>query len=153
VVAVAAGARRFKGFLLLNQITQGGMSQHIFNAVLRALKQAAKGAASRVLAIRFVHSATLKNDFAFNGLDDFENGDFIGTFEQRKAAVRTADGMDKPRFGEVLENFGEETFWDALLSADFVNHGAPARTAASQVHQAQNSIFACACNLHGANLL
>jgi len=150
---VAAGASGFDGFLLLEQVAQRRAGQHFLDSVLRALEEAAKGATACVFAIRFVHSASLKNDFAFDGLDDLENGDFGGTFEQRKSAVRTANGADQACPGEVLEYFGEETLGDAFLAADLIDHGALARVAPGQMHQAQNSIFACACNLHRATSL
>jgi hypothetical protein len=150
---VADGARGLDGLFLVKQVAQCRARQHVLDSILRALEEAAQGTAAGVLAIRFVHSASLKNDFALDRLDDFKNGNIRGTFEQRKPAVGTANGTDQPSLCQVLEYLGQETPGDAFLAADLIDHSVLARVAAGQVHQAQNSIFACACNLHRATCL
>jgi hypothetical protein len=132
----------------LDQISQGGAREGVLEAVLRPLEEAAQGAAADMFASGPVHFAALEDNAAFDGLDDFQDRDVGGIFSQGKPAAGAADGADQPGFGEALEDFGQETFGDALLAADLVEHGALARTEPGQMHQPRDPVFACARNLH-----
>ena len=137
-----------------HQAAQAGAGQRILHAVLRPFKQAADGATADVVADRLGQFATLENDFAFDGFNDLQHGDLRRVAGQGKTAARPPVGTDQAGFGQMLENFGQEAAGNFLHAADLFDHGHFAGSAPGQVHQAQNTIFACAGNLHeGGRLL
>jgi hypothetical protein len=139
-----------EGLLLKEQVAQGGLGEDVLDAVLGALEEAAKRAATGVFAIRLVHPASLKDDFSFDRLDNLQDGNIVRVLEEGEPASRTPNGADQPCPSQLLEDLAEEAFRDALLSADDINHGALTRLATGQMHQPQDSIFASARDLHRA---
>jgi hypothetical protein len=75
-----------------------------------------------VFAIRLAHFATLEDDPAFDGLNDFQHGNVRWVPGQGKTAAGTPDGTHQSRLRQALEDFGEEAFGDALLAAHLIDH-------------------------------
>jgi hypothetical protein len=103
--------------LVADEPAQGCSRQHVLDPVLRLLEQPANGAAADVFTNGMGQFATLKNNFALDGFDDFKDGDLRRLARENEPAAGAAGGAHQARLDEMLKNLGQETARDVFGAA------------------------------------
>ena len=105
---------------------EAGAAEEVVDAILGFVEDGAEGAGTELPvgddAVGIAGDAALEGEGFFDAVEDLEEADVGWRFGEAEAAAGAAMGFDEAAFGEGLEDFGEEAFWNAFLFADFVHH-------------------------------
>lgn len=134
--------------LLSGKIGKRGARKNLFQTVLGQFKKPAKDAVVPLVAVRHVTQAPLKGNSTVDRFDDLKDGNLPRRARKDEAATGTPLRAQQPDLGEVLEDLGEEALGNAFVPADRIDHDGGAGGLPGQMEEPEDSVFACARDLH-----
>ena len=103
--------------LLPRQVLQGDAVQDGFHLFLNFLPDGMDRAEGVPVAGPLVDKATVHDDGAFHGFDDFQQGDLLRRPTQDESAPRSPVGFNQPVLVELLKNLGQRACETSTLAA------------------------------------
>lgn len=141
------GLLKKQKFLLARQVLQRDPAQNGLHFFLNILPDGMNRTKSVPVTGAVVDEAAVQRDRPFHRFDDVQQGNFVRSFSQHKAAARPPVGFDQTGFTELLKDLGQKGLRNINAGGNFADQRDLSFRFSGQIDHAANRVIAFSCQM------